>query len=169
MVPATAWISSTMTVRTDDSIARPLSDDSSTYSDSGVVTRMCGARRRIALRSGVVVSPVRTAARMPCGGSPMAASWRPMPSSGACRFRRMSFDSAFSGDTYSTWVSSGSGASLLSRTSASMAARKAVSVLPEPVGAATRVGRPAWICGQARNCASVAAGKVAPNQAATAG
>jgi hypothetical protein len=38
---------------------------------------------RMALRSAVVVSPVRTAVRMPCGGMPMAASWPPMPSSGA--------------------------------------------------------------------------------------
>ncbi len=36
-----------------------------------------------------------------------------------------------------------------------MAARKAASVLPEPVGAAIRVWRPAWISGQARACGSV--------------
>ena len=56
------------------------------------------------------------------------------------------------------------------RTSASIAARNAASVLPEPVGAAISTCRPAWIAGQAsrlrrrsarRSCRS--------NQAATAG
>src|SRR2546425_5630857 len=50
-----------------------------------------------------------------------------------------------------------------------MAAKKAVRVLPDPVGAATRVGRPLRINGQARCCASVALVKVRRNQAATAG
>ncbi|MCY1419078.1 hypothetical protein D9M71_346550 [compost metagenome] len=50
-----------------------------------------------------------------------------------------------------------------------MAERKAVRVLPEPVGAATRVLRPARIAGQARAWAAVGAAKVARNQAATAG
>src|SRR5690606_41167122 len=56
------------------------------------------------------------------------------------------------------------------RTSASMEARKAVSVLPEPVGAATRVLRPDWIGGHAARWASVGPpGKVARNQPAAAG
>ena len=42
-------------------------------------------------------------------------------------------------------------------------------VLPEPVGAATRVERPLRICGQAAAWASVGAGKVFRNQLATAG
>ena len=50
-----------------------------------------------------------------------------------------------------------------------MAVRKAVSVLPEPVGAATRVSRPLAIAGQAAICASVGAGKLRANHAATAG
>ncbi len=50
-----------------------------------------------------------------------------------------------------------------------MAARNAVRVLPEPVGAATRVDSPAWIAGQACTCAGVGAGKCARNQPATAG
>ncbi len=130
---------------------------------------MCGARRRMALRSAWVVSPVRTALRMPCGGKPMVCNCSAMPSRGASRLTRISFDSAFRGDTYNTRVASGSVPAPLSRTSASIAARKAVRVLPEPVGAAIRVGRPAWISGQARRWASVAAGKAAVNQAATAG
>ena len=61
-VPMTAWISSTMTVLTVRSICRLRSEVSSRYSDSGVVTRMCGGVRMIAARSEDVVSPVRTAA-----------------------------------------------------------------------------------------------------------
>ena len=49
--PMTAWISSTITVRTVRSICRLRSDVSSRYSDSGVVTRMCGGVRSIAARS----------------------------------------------------------------------------------------------------------------------
>lgn len=96
---ASAWISSTMTERTFDSIWRPDVDDSSTYSDSGVVTRMCGARLRSAARSACVVSPVRTAVRIAGTGRPSCASDSAMPASGASRFTWMSFDSAFSGDT----------------------------------------------------------------------
>ena len=47
----------------------------------------------------------------------------------------MSFDNAFSGDTYSTSVVSGRPNDKPSRTSASIAVRNAVRVLPEPVGA----------------------------------
>ena len=46
---------------------------------------------------------------------------------------------------------------------------KAASVLPEPVGAAISVWRPALISGQASACAAVAAAKLVSNQAATAG
>ncbi len=50
-----------------------------------------------------------------------------------------------------------------------MAARNAASVLPEPVGAAISVCRPAWISGQARACGSVGRPKRFSNQEATAG
>ncbi len=55
----TAWISSTITVRTVRSRLRLRSAVSSRYSDSGVVTRMCGGVRRIAARSdcGGVAGP----------------------------------------------------------------------------------------------------------------
>ena len=49
------------------------------------------------------------------------------------------------------------------------AARKAASVLPEPVGAAMRVWRPALIAGQASACAGVGEAKLSANQFATAG
>ena len=50
-----------------------------------------------------------------------------------------------------------------------MAARKAASVLPDPVGAAMRVWRPALIAGHASACAAVGPAKVSANQLATAG
>src|SRR6185437_8452041 len=50
-----------------------------------------------------------------------------------------------------------------------MAARKAASVFPEPVGAAITTLRRALINGQASACAGVGAAKVSSNQAATAG
>ncbi len=64
LLGASAWISSTMTLRALDSIARPDSLVSSRYSDSGVVTRMCGGRLRMATRSACGVSPVRTCVRI---------------------------------------------------------------------------------------------------------
>ena len=81
----------------------------------------------------------------------------------------MSFDSALSGETYTTCVSSGRPPSTASRTSVSIAARNAASVLPEPVGAAMSVCRPARIAGQARVCGSVGAANARENQADTAG
>ena len=68
LLAATAWISSTITVRAVARPARPESEPSSTYSDSGVVTRMCGGERRIAVRSACGVSPVRTAVRIATSG-----------------------------------------------------------------------------------------------------
>ena len=53
--------------------------------------------------------------------------------------------------------------------SRSIAARNAASVLPEPVGARSRVERPATIGGQPFACAAVGAAKEASNQRRTAG
>ena len=101
LVPATAWISSTITCSTPRRISRAC-EVSSRYSDSGVVIRMSGgcARCRGARRRGV--SPVRMATRSRRGGSPQALR-RP----GRCRpaapeLRSTSCASAFSGETYST-------------------------------------------------------------------
>ena len=142
---------------------------SSRYSDSGVVTRICGASRRIAARSACEVSPVRTWARISNAGMPSRVSCAPIPASGCSRLRWMSFDSALSGDTYTTRVASSSRPSTPSCTSASIAARNAASVLPDPVGAAISACRPLAIAGQAAACAAVAVRKVASNQAWTAG
>src|ERR1700729_2582128 len=68
-----------------------------------------------------------------------------------------------------TCVASTSGASRPCRTKSSIAARKAASVLPDPVGAAMRVWRPALIAGQASACAGVGEAKLSANQFATAG
>ena len=70
MSPAIAWISSTITVRSPPSAARPLALVSRMYSDSGVVTRMCGGRFASFARSLAGVSPVRTATRISGNGSP---------------------------------------------------------------------------------------------------
>ncbi len=69
------------------------------YSDSGVVTMMCGGRLRHFARSACGVSPVRTALRISTGGRPIRSSSAAMPDSGRSRFRCTSFDSAFSGET----------------------------------------------------------------------
>ena len=50
-----------------------------------------------------------------------------------------------------------------------MAARKAASVFPEPVGAAISVFRRCFIAGQASACGAVAEGKLFENQRPTAG
>src|ERR1700730_6783021 len=68
-----------------------------------------------------------------------------------------------------TCVASASGASRPCRTRLSIAARKAASVLPDPVGAAMRVWRPALIAGHASACAGVGEAKLSLNQFATAG
>ena len=99
LLPAMAWISSTITVRTPASMERPEAEPSNTYSDSGVVTRMCGGCLRSRLRSTCGVSPVRTAVRIATSGRPSFSSSARMPSSGASRLTWMSFDNAFSGDT----------------------------------------------------------------------
>src|SRR3989442_15674589 len=50
-----------------------------------------------------------------------------------------------------------------------MGERNAARVFTEPVGAAIKVWRRAWMDGQARACGSVGAVNCFPNQAATAG
>ena len=88
-----------MTVRVEPSTLRPDSDPSRMYSDSGVVTRICGGLRRMLARALCGVSPVRTKVRMGMSGKPSARSSAAMPASGASRLRLMSFESAFSGET----------------------------------------------------------------------
>jgi hypothetical protein len=79
LVEATAWISSTITVSTSVSTSRAW-EVSIRYSDSGVVMRMSGGVRRIAMRSFCGVSPVRTA----------TSTSAPIPRSGAIRLRSTS-------------------------------------------------------------------------------
>ena len=82
----------------------------------------------------------------------------------------MSLESALSGETYTTSVSSGRAPAVTPvRTSSSIAARNAASVLPEPVGAAISTCRCAAITGQAARWAGVGAAKVRANHRATAG
>jgi hypothetical protein len=88
-----------MTVRVVDSMRRPDSEPSRMYSDSGVVTTMCGGRLRILSRSACGVSPVRTIVRISTSGSHSRSNSSRMPASGTSRLMRTSFDNAFNGDT----------------------------------------------------------------------
>ena len=170
LLPATACSSSTITLLTDLSMSRPASEVSRMYSDSGVVTRMCGGVRRMRSRSAVGVSPVRTASRMPGSGSPIASRPARMPASGSCRFLRMSLDSAFSGEMYRTWTwSARLPCAKRSTTRSLMADRKAARVLPEPVGAAISACRCCAVTGQARLWTSVGWPKRECSQPDTAG
>ncbi len=95
---ARAWISSTITVSTLRSISRLLAPVSSKYSDSGVVTKICGGRRSMAARWELGVSPVRTAARIGSGCCPAAKAACCNSASGTSKLRWISFDRAFSGE-----------------------------------------------------------------------
>ena len=122
----------------------PTAEPSSTYSDSGVVTRMCGGRLRIAARSRCGVSPVRTAVRMSTSGRPSRSSSARMPASGCSRLRGCRWTAPSAATRRPPAVASVERppCSRPSRTSASIAARKAARVLPDPVGAAISVLSP---------------------------
>ena len=147
------------------SIARPDAEPSSTYSDSGVVTTMCGGRLRMLARSACGVSPVRTSVRMSTSGMALVA--QRLPDAGQRRGevlahvvrqrlqRRDVDDGRLVGQRRLDTPC---------RTSPSIAARNAASVLPDPVGAATSTFRPAWRRGHARACGAVGASKCASNQ-----
>src|ERR1700739_3045312 len=67
----------------------------------------------------------------------------------------MSFESALSGETYTTCVLDRRAPSRDRRNSRSMQTRNAASVLPEPVGAEMSVVLPARMFGQPKICGSV--------------
>src|SRR5215216_350248 len=118
--------------------------------------RTSGGVRSIAWRSFWGVSPVLMATLT----SP------PMPRSGARRLRSMSYERAFSGETYTSRVRfSGTG----SATRRSSPQRNAASVLPEPVGADSRTFSPRAMAGHACVCASVGASKARRNHSRTSG
>ena len=73
------------------SISRPRSAVSSKYSDSGVVTRMCGGVRSIVCRSAAGVSPVRTARGSAAPGGPALRPARGCRPAAPSRFLWMSF------------------------------------------------------------------------------
>ncbi len=166
---STAWISSTMTVRTVRSISRLRRAVSRRYSDSGVVTRMWGGFRSMAARSAAGVSPERTAAVILGASNPISSAKRRISRRGSARFRWMSALSALRGETYRTRVSSGRPPARLSRSSRSSSIRNAARVLPDPVGAETSVCRPARIASQACRWALVGSPSRSANQRATAG
>ncbi len=99
MFPATAWISSTITVRVPRSMARLRSAVTSRNSDSGVVIRMSGGFFSMAARAAAAVSPVLTATRILGTASPSSSATPAISASGASRFCWISVASALSGDT----------------------------------------------------------------------
>jgi hypothetical protein len=88
-----------MTVVTARSIARLRSAVTSSYSDSGVVTRKSGGCFSIAARCAAAVSPVRAATRIYGAVSPSSAATSVICAGGRSRFCHMSTASTFSGDT----------------------------------------------------------------------
>ena len=141
LVGTSAWISSMMTVSSERSASRAF-EVSSRYRDSGVVIRMSAGSRWNRARSIAGVSPVRIAIDRQDVAIAPAAARLAMPASGARRLRSMSTARALRGEMYSTrqrWPAAGAGSNI----SRLMHHRKAVSVLPLPVGARIRVDSPA--------------------------
>ena len=90
-----------------------------------------------AWRSSALVSPVRTPTTGAVKARPARSAARPIPASGARRFFSTSKASAQRRDVEDPGAPGLSGTGLVTRRS--MADRKAVSVLPLPVGAQIRV------------------------------
>lgn len=130
---------------------------------------MSGGLVTMERRSAGGVSPDRMPTRTSGSGRPRRTdSWR-MPVSGERRLRSTSTARALSGDTYSTrqrFFASAGGGSAARRSSE---ARKAASVLPEPVGATTKTSLPSPMARQAPSCAAVGALKAPANQLRVAG
>ncbi len=167
LVVAMAWISSMITVSTSTRV-EAADDVSIRYRLSGVVISRSGGRRINPWRSLAGVSPVRMATVGWRRVIPSRSAARPTPNSGERRFFSTSKARARSGEMYSTRVAAfGAGGSLVTRRS--MLARNAVSVLPLPVGAHTRVCAPDTMAGHPCACAGVGSGNEAENQARTAG
>ena len=97
LVPATAWISSTITHWTLRSVSRAL-DVSIRYNDSGVVMRMSGGWRTSDWRSFDDVSPVRIPTVGSWIDSPDRSAASRIPVRGARRFFSTSTANAFSGE-----------------------------------------------------------------------
>ena len=134
-----------------------------------MVTRICGGLRSCVCRSPRGVSPVRTAVRNGAKRCPADNARSVSSVNGNCRFRSISLLSAFRGDTYSTCTCSSQRPANQLCHSRSMQTRNAASVLPEPVGAAIRVWRPAAIEGQPRRCGTVGSPNRSVNHSAING
>ena len=169
---ATAWISSTITVRVVASMRaarfRAEQDvERLRRRDDDVRRRACAS----ASRSPGGVSPVRTQVRISTSRQALLAAaprgCRRAAPRGCAGCRSTAPSAARRRRSASRRRAPPSARPC--RTSPSIAARNAASVLPEPVGAAISTCRPAWIAGQASACAAVGAAKLRSNQAATAG
>ncbi|SKT69504.1 Uncharacterised protein [Mycobacteroides abscessus subsp. abscessus] len=130
--------------------------------------RMSGGEEINVRRRCAGVSPERTPIVMAGSGRPIRAAVRAMPASGARRFRSTSTASALSGDTYRTLDprsrrDSAAASASFSCTRVSMAHRNAARVLPDPVGAMTRVLSPLAMDCHAPDCARVGVGNDSVN------
>ena len=171
LVPATAWISSMITVSTLARVSRA-AEVSSRNNDSGVVTSTCGGRARCRRRSSGGVSPVRMPTVTSAASTPSEAASRAIPARGARRLRSTSTASALSGEMYSTRVPGPTAAPVADSgpsSNRSSAARNAERVLPEPVGATTSVCVSPASAPHAPSCAGVGAPNAPRNHEAVAG
>ncbi len=162
LVPATAWISSRITVRTPASPARA-AEVRTRKSDSGVVMSTSGGRVANARRSAGGVSPVRTPTLTSGSPTPAVPPTCRIPTRGPRRFRSTSAASALSGETYSTRHRRRGSSGGPSDSNRSSDHRNAARVLPDPVGATTRAWSPPPIAAHAPVCAGVGAAKAAAN------
>ena len=99
LLPATAWISSRMTVVTPVSVARLPLAVSRMFRLSGVVMRISGGWRSILRRSSPGVSPLRVWTLRAGKAAPARAKYSRSSCSGAIRLRRTSLLSALRGET----------------------------------------------------------------------
>ncbi len=119
---------------------------------SGVVIRIPGGCRSMRRRSVCGVSPLRVNTEISGKSNPFSRNVSPISLSGSMRFCCTSLFSAFSGETYRIRVCP---AGQVPEIRPFNAQRKAVRVLPLPVGAVISTFFPAAITGQAFSCTSV--------------
>ena len=167
-VPATAWTSSTMTVSTPRSASRAC-DVSIRNSDSGVVIRMSGGVLHeppavLVRRVAAYGSPRRSAAGRGSSRSAAAAHAGQRRAQVALDVHGERLERRHVEDAEAGRRSAGGSAAIRSS-----AHRNAARVLPDPVGATTRVSCPAAMASQAAACAAVGSANASRNQVAASG
>jgi len=168
LLPASAWISSTITVRVVASVFLPDSEPRrcrETRSRNDDVRRTAAHAGALGLGS---VAGAYQRADLNVGQAERAQ----LIADARERHFEIALDvirKRLQSEMYTSCVSSASALCNPLRTSSSMAVKNAAKVFPDPVGAAIRTCLAARIAGQACSCAGVGASKLRRNQAATAG